>query len=131
MFNNLGLNPTMAIQAYLGIHSEDGNSWTLAQRERGGSIMHKRFRNSLNELAAMAEYIANMFFRPRIYIAAAGTQSLALLRHLGSIPDAEVVFISEVGYRQIQSRWPNGTRAIRRDHTSPAALLAYCAECMV
>ena len=121
----------MAIHAYLGIHSDDGTSWTLAQRETGASIVHKRFGNSFDGLTAMAEYIATMFTRPRIYIAAAGTHSLGLLQYLGTIPNAEVVFISDVGYRQILARWAHGTRAVRRDHASPAALLAYCAECMV
>ncbi|NJD07311.1 MAG: hypothetical protein FIA97_12565 [Methylococcaceae bacterium] len=121
----------MATQAFLGIHSGDGLSWSLAECENGRSRLHRRFRNSREELRAMAEYIAQAFARPRIYIAAAGIQSLALLKHLSALADAEVVFLSEVGYRQLRARWSGHGARARRGTPAPAALLAYYAESMV
>ena len=94
----------MATQSYFGITSDDGHSWTLVQRIHGKNDLIKQFRNTLEGLNDLAEYIRSHFTRPRIAIDSNQRQAFSLLKLLCGIPDAEVMFVSAIGYRQYQTR---------------------------
>lgn len=121
----------MATQNYFGLTSDDGSFWTLVQRHEWKNACVKTFRNTLEGLNDLVEYIRNRFSRPRIAIASSQKHAFSLLKFLCGIPDAEVMFVSDIGYRQYQVRVADNGSGLSRRPSHKAHILAQCAQHMI
>jgi hypothetical protein len=120
----------MVSQAYFGLNCEDEHSWILAQRTEGESPILQRFKNTLDGLKALVEFISSCGDRPRIFIKSTSKSAFRLLKHLSIIPAAEVMFVSEAGFRQYRNWLPkDANSASPQVHASE--ILARCAERIV
>ncbi|WP_145998732.1 hypothetical protein [Methyloterricola oryzae] len=118
----------MAQQAYFGIDSDDDNTWVLAQCLDGKTILVQRFRNTNDGLDSLKRFIRDKSGRPRLCIKLTNKSTLDFLKYLSAIPDIEVIFVNEVGFRQYQLSM---THHASSSKSFRAELLAHCAERMI
>ena len=108
----------MASQSYFGLDREDGNSWVLVQCVEGNVIVLQRFRDTVDGLHSLEKFIRDRSGRPRICIKLSNDSAFKLVEHLGSIPDVQVILVSEAGLRHHQTGLPKP-----RANSSPANTL--------
>lgn len=116
----------MTFQTYFGLDN-DKNSWLLVQRNAGQTVFLRRFKNTVDGLVELAEFIKHRCDKPRLYIKSTGCSALGLLTYLCGIPAIEVVFVSEAGFKQYRTCMHRSTQAAFCE----AEMLAYCAERMI
>ncbi|MFZ2405334.1 MAG: hypothetical protein WAW41_09375 [Methylobacter sp.] len=115
----------MTLQTYFGLDN-DKNTWLLVQRSAGKTVFLRRFKNTVDGLDELSRFIKDRCEKPKLYIKSTGCTALILLKYFCGIPDIEVVFMSEAGFKQYQTCLPKS--AIRN---TKAEMLADCAERMI
>ncbi|MFZ2726168.1 MAG: hypothetical protein WAX77_07965 [Methylococcaceae bacterium] len=118
----------MTLQTCFGLDSNE-NTWLLVQRSAGRTVFLRQFKNTLEGLNELSEFMKIRSERPRIYIKSTGCNALSLLKYLCCIPDIEVMFVSAAGFQQYQNCLPKSVNASAS--TSQAEILADCAERMI
>jgi hypothetical protein len=120
----------MTLQTYFGLENDE-NAWLLVQRSEGKTVFLLRFKNTIAGLNELSKFIKSRCEKPRIYIKSTGCATLNLLQYLCGIPDIEVMFVSQAGFKQYQTCLP---KSIVRNSTATfceAKLLADCAARMI
>lgn len=120
----------MTRQTYYGLDNDE-NAWVLVQRSEGKSVFLRRFKNTLEGLNELARFIKSRCEKPRIYIKSTGCAALRLLKMLCGIPDIEVMFVSQAGFKQYQTWLPKSIVQNSIAAFGEAELLANCAERMI
>jgi len=117
----------MTHQTYFGIDNDE-NAWLLVQRSEGRTIFLRRFKNSIDGLNELSKFIKSRCEKPRIYIKSTGSAALSLLKMLCGIPYAEVMFVSQAGFKQYQNCLQKSVAGNSTENFCEAELLADCAE---
>lgn len=117
----------MTIQTYFGIDNDE-NAWLLVQRSEGKTVLLRRFKNTIDGLNELSEFIKSQCENPRIYIKSTGSVALSLLKYLCGIPDIEVMFVSQAGFKQYQTCLPDSFVKNSKATFGEAEILANCAE---
>jgi hypothetical protein len=120
----------MTLQTYFGLENDE-NAWLLVQRSEGKTVFLLRFKNTLAGLNELAKFIKSRCEKPRIYIKSTGCATLNLLQYLCGIPDIEVMFVSQAGFKQYQTCLPKSIMGNSTATFCEAELLANCAERMI
>ena len=120
----------MSSQTYFGIDNVE-NEWLLVQRIEGKAVFLQRFKNTINGLKALSKFIKSRCKKPRICIKSSGRAALNLLKYLCGIPDIEVMFVSQAGFKQFQTCLPKGIMGNIKATHCEAEMLANCAERMI
>jgi hypothetical protein len=116
----------MTSQTYYGLDNDE-NAWRLVQRSEGKTVLLRHFKNTIDGLNELSKFIQNQCAKPRIYIKSTGCAALNLLKYLCGIPDIEVMFVSQAGFKQYQTCLQDST--VRK--FCEAEILAECAERMI
>jgi hypothetical protein len=119
-------------RSYIGIDSTEHNEWIVVLWTEGKITLSRPFQNTRTELGALVQFITDHCSRPKICLKPTHPATFVLIKHLGEIPDVEVMLMSEVGFKMYQT-WllrAIATPLIQKD-SSQAYLLACCAERMV
>ena len=111
----------MLPESCFGIDIVDGR-WLVVQRQNGKSLLHRQFENTADGLIALLKAIRDGAVRPKVCIKSAGRAALNLALRLCSIPQAEVILISDSGLQYM------GTKCVKAGHGGTAETLARCAE---
>jgi hypothetical protein len=117
----------MTLQTYYGLDN-DKNAWLLVQRREGKTVFLRRFKNTIDGLNELAKFIKSRCEKPRIYIKSTGSAALSLLKIFCGIPDIEVMFVSQAGFKQYQICLPKNTVRNSKATFCEAEILADCAE---
>ena len=120
----------MTLQTYFGIDN-DKNTWMLVQRSEGKTVFLRRFKNTIDGLNELAKFIKCQCEKPRICIKSTGRATLDLLKYLYGIPDIEVMFVSQAGFKQYQTCLPKSIVKNSKATFGEAEILANCAERMI
>jgi hypothetical protein len=120
----------MTLQTYFGIDNDE-NAWMLVQRTKGKTVFLRRFQNTIDGLNELAKFIKSRCEKPRICIKSTGRATLDLLKYLYGIPDIEVMFVSQAGFKQYQTCLPNSIVRNSKATYGEAEILANCAERMI
>lgn len=120
----------MTLQTYFGLENDE-NAWLLVQRSDGKTVFLRRFKNTIDGLNELSKYIKSQCEKPRIYIKSTGCAALSLLKYLCGIPDIEVMFVSQAGFKQYQTCLPKSTARNPTTTFREAEILADCAERMI
>lgn len=120
----------LPIQTYFGLDSDE-TAWLLVQRSEGKTIFLRRFKNTLDGLNELSKFIKSRCERPRVYIKSTGRAALSLLEYLCGIPDIEVMFVSQAGFKQYQTCLPTNIARNTQENLREAEILALCAERMI
>ena len=120
----------MTLQTYFGLDNDE-NEWLLVQRSEGKTVFLRRFNNTLSGLNELSKFIKSRCEKPRIYIKATGCAALNLLKYLCGIPDVEVMFVSQAGFKQYQTCLPKSIMGDSKAAFCEAEILANCAERMI
>jgi hypothetical protein len=124
----------MSNQNYFGLDRDDDDSWTLVQWVEGKTILVQQFEDSTDGLKSLNQFIRDRSGRPKVCLKSSKDSTLKLLACLCSIPDAEVVFVSEAGFQQYQAWFPKHRAtpsSLASRNAFGARLLAQCAERMI
>ena len=120
----------MTLQTYFGLDNDE-NAWLLVQRSEGKTVFLQQFKNTMDGLNELSKFIKSRCEKPRIYIKSTGRATLNVLKYLYGIPDIEVMFVSQAGFKQYQTCLP---KSIMKNSTATfceAEILAECAERMI
>ena len=117
----------MTHQTYFGLDNDE-NAWLLVQRSEGKTVFLRRFNNTLDGLRELSKFIKSRCEKPRVYIKSTGCAALSLLKYLCGIPDIEVMFVSQAGFKQYQTCLPKSTVRNSKATFCEAEILADCAE---
>ena len=120
----------MTRQTYFGLDNDE-NAWLLVQRNEGKTVFLRRFKNTIEGLNELAKFIKSRCEKPRICIKSTGRATLNLLKYLYGIPDIEVMFVSQAGFKQYQTCLPKSTVRNSTATFGEAEILANCAERMI
>ncbi|ESS73661.1 hypothetical protein MGMO_14c00170 [Methyloglobulus morosus KoM1] len=120
----------MTPQTYFGLDNDE-NAWLLVQRSEGKTVFFRRFNNTMEGLNELSKFIKNQCEKPRIYIKSSGSAALSLLKYLCGIPDIEVMFVSQAGFKQYQTCLPKSIAGNSKETFCEAEILANCAERMI
>ncbi|MDP2903590.1 MAG: hypothetical protein Q8N96_10860 [Methylovulum sp.] len=120
----------MTLQTYFGLENNE-NAWLLVQRSEGKTVFLRRFKNTIDGLNELAKYIKSRSEKPRIYIKSTGCAALSILKTLCGIPDIEVMFVSQAGFKQYQTCLPKGNVRNSIATFCEAEILADYAERMI
>ena len=120
----------MRLQTYFGIDNDE-NEWLLVQRSEGKTVFLRRFKNTIDGLKELSKFIKSRCEKPRICIKATGCATQNLLKYLYGIPDIEVMFVSQAGFKQYQTCLPKSTMGNSKATFYEAEILANCAERMI
>ena len=119
----------MTLQTYFGLENDE-NAWLLVQRSEGKTVFLLRFKNTIAGLNELSKFIKSRCEKPRIYIKSTGCTALSLLEYLCGIPDIEVMFVSQSGFKQYQTCLPKSIVSNSTATFGEAEMLAVCAERM-
>jgi hypothetical protein len=117
----------MTSQSYFGVDNDE-NTWLLVQRSEGKTVFLRRFKNTMDGINELSKFIKSRCEKPRIYIKSTGCAALDLLKTLCRIPNIEVMFVSQAGFKQYQSCLPKSTVKNAKAVFCEAEILADCAE---
>ena len=117
----------MIPQTYFGLDNDE-NAWLLVQRSEGKTVFLRRFKNTVDGLNELSKFIKSQCEKPRICIKSTGSATLSLLKYLYGIPDIEVMFVSQAGFKQYQTCLPKSTVRNSKATFCEAEILADCAE---
>ena len=120
----------MTLQTCFGLDNDE-NAWLLVQRSEGKTVLLRRFQNTIDGLNELSKFIKNRCEKPRIYIKSTGSAALSLLKTLCGIPNIEVMFVSQTGFKQYQTCLPKSTVRNSKATFYEAEMLANCAERMI
>lgn len=120
----------MIPRACFGLENDE-NAWLLVQRSDGKTVFLRRFKNTLGGLNELSNTIKSRCKKPRVYIKSTGNAALSLLKILCGIPDIEVMFVSQEGFKQYQICLPHGIVRNAAMTFREAEILADCAERMI
>ena len=120
----------MTLQTCFGLDNDE-NAWLLVQRSEGKTLFLRRFQNTIDGLNELSKFIKSRCEKPKIYIKSTGSVALSLLKYLCGIPDIEVMFVSQAGFKQYQTCLPNSTVRNSKTTFGEAEILANCAERMI
>jgi hypothetical protein len=117
--------------SYIGIDSTENNEWIVVMCVDGKISFSRPFKNIPIELDALTRFISERCFRPKICLRLSNFAVFELIKYLGSISDAEVMFMSDAGFKIHQYALPNSMAIPYHDNSCQAHLLARCAERLV
>lgn len=117
----------MTHQTYFGLDNNE-NAWLLVQRCDGQTVFLRRFNDTLEGLNELSKFIKIHCEKPRIYIKSTGCTALNLLKYICGIPDIEVMFVSQAGFKQYQICLAKTIVSPPKTAISEAEILAECAE---
>ena len=120
----------MTLQTYFGLENDE-NAWLLVQRSEGKTVFLLRFKNTIAGLNELSKFIKSRCEKPRIYIKSTGCATLNLLQYLCGIPDIEVMFVSQAGFKQYQTCLQKSIVRNSEATFYEAEMLANCAERMI
>lgn len=109
--------------SYIGIDSTENNEWIVVLWVDGNISFSRPFKNIPIELDALVRFITERCFRPKICLNSTNPTIFELIKHIGGIPNVEVILMSAAGLKIHQNWLPKSS--------CKAHLLAYCAERMV
>jgi len=116
----------MTLQTCFGLDNNE-NAWLLVQRSKGKTVFLRRFQNTIDGLNELSKFIKSQCEKPRIYIKSTGSVALSLLKYLCGIPDIEVMFVSQAGFKQYQTCLPKSIVNNSTTTSCEAEILADCA----
>ena len=120
----------MTLQTYFGLDNNE-NTWLLVQRIDGETVFLRQFKNTTNGVNELTKYIKNRCEKPKIYIKSTGSVAMNLLKYLCGIPNVEVMFVSQAGFKQYQTCLPKNIVRNSKATFCGAEILADCAERMI
>jgi hypothetical protein len=101
----------------------------MVERVEGRTLFSKQFKNTSAGLVALVKFIRERCLRPKICLQSTRRSALNLIKYISTIPDVEVVLMSESGLRTHQTWLPKIQRtAFFPRNATQAELLACCAE---
>ena len=120
----------MTPQTYFGLENDE-NAWLLVQRSEGKTVFLQQFKNTMDGLNELSKFIKSRCEKPRIYIKSTGRATLNVLKYLYGIPNIEVMFVSQAGFKQYQTCLPKSIMKNSKATFCEAEILAECAERMI
>ncbi len=117
--------------SYIGIDSTENNEWIVVLCVDGKISFSRPFKNIPIELDALMRFISERCFRPKICLRLTNPAVFELIKYLGNISDAEVMFMSDAGFRIHQYSLLKSMAIPYQDNSCQAHLLARCAERLV
>lgn len=120
----------MIPRTYFGLENNE-NAWLLVQRSDGKTVFIRQFNNTQGGFNELSKAIKSCCEKPRVYIKSTGNAALSLLKTLCGIPDIEVMFVSQAGFKQYQTYLPSRTVKNSAVMFREAEVLADCAERMI
>jgi hypothetical protein len=94
----------MVPESYFGIDIVDGKWLVVAQWQEGKNLLCRRFENTTDGLTSLSRFIRDRAVKPRMCVKLNNRAALSLALHLGSLPRAEVILLSQEGLHQNESR---------------------------
>lgn len=121
----------MTNQSYIGIDCTDNNEWIAVFWVADKIILSRPFKNTTAELGTLAHFITEQCTKPKICLRLTNPSTFNLIKFIGSIPDVEVMLMSNAGFRLYQAWLPKENLAsFTKKNAYQAYLLACCAERM-
>lgn len=117
--------------SYIGIDSTENNEWIVVLCVEGKISFSRPFKNIPIELDALVRFITERCVRPKICLRLTNRTVFELIKYIASVPDAEVMFMSEAGFKIHQNWLPKSMTIPYQDNSCQAHLLACCAERIV
>lgn len=118
----------MSDRSYLGIEANENNEWIVVSQAQGQTRWSGKFDNTSEGLKSLARFICDCCSRPKICVKSTNSLGLRLILYISSIPDIEVLLMSEAGLR-IHQGWLANTPATTS--MPQAEILARCAERLI
>jgi hypothetical protein len=112
----------MLTESCFGIDVVAGKWLVVVQRQNGKSLLYRRFENTADGLMGLLRAIRDAAVKPKVCIKSAGRAALNLALGLCSIPQAEVILISDSGLHNMKSK------LVKAGPEGTAEILARCAE---
>jgi hypothetical protein len=116
----------MTLQTCFDLENND-NVWLLAQRSEGKSTFLRQFKNTIDGINELSKFIKSRYEKPVIYIKSTGYPVLTPLQYLCRIPNIEVRFVSQAGFKEYQTCLPKNISPNSQETFFKAEMLAYCA----
>jgi hypothetical protein len=122
----------MPERSFIGIDHNDHHEWVVALVTEGKIGFVQKFKNTQADLLALVRFIGEHCQRPKICINPTSRAAIKMLKHLGGIPDVEVVMMSAAGLK-LHRAWLSTTDAASpaQGHVEEAVMLAHCAQRMI
>ena len=119
-------------RSYIGIDSTDNNEWIAVLWAEGKITLSRPFKNTHADLTALVLFITEHSRRAKICLKPTNPAIFTLFHYISAIPDAEVMLMSEAGFKMHQTWLLNAIATpLLQNNSSQAYLLARCAERMV
>ena len=121
-------------RSYVGIDKTDNNEWIVVLWAHGKAVFSRPFKNTPAEFEALARFITERCYIPKICLNPANPAVFNLVKFIGGIPGVEVVLMSNAGLRLHLDWLPRDTATTEpffQNSSRRAYLLACCAELMI
>lgn len=122
----------MSERTYIGIENHDSHSWHVVVLTEQGAVISGIFENTHQDISAFSQYLSQHCIKPKICLKWKDAGVLQLISIISTIPDVEVIIMSEAGFR-LHNNWMSHSRKeVAIDKTLALAnQLAHCAKRLI
>ena len=121
----------MSERSFVGIDVIGDNELIVALCRHKKIILSRPFKNTGTDLGALVKFITDYCATPKICVKSTNPSAMPLIALISSIPDVEVVLMSNAGLQMYRSWLPENrvSDSLLKDSSrGQACFLAYCAE---
>ena len=86
-------------RSYVGIDRNERYEWIVVVWNEDKIFFSRPFKNTATELHALVRFISEHGNRPKICLKPVNSTTLKLIKLISSIPDVEVVLMSDAGLK--------------------------------